>query len=164
MEKFQKKGNEFYHKVTVTIIGAVRFMEIVLAGLILAAVLLNAYKIITTGDISHLGEIDHFFNYTVFQEFLSFILLLVVGLELAIMLIRHTAISIIEVMLYAVARKMLIYNTAALDMLLGVFTLAVLYGIKLYMLQGKPLFPQFSFAKKTSTPIELAELNQDEDQ
>ncbi len=140
MEKLQEMGAKLYHRVTTTIIGIIRTLEVLLALLIIMAVILSAWDIFSAGDLSKLGQTYHFFSYTSFQEYIAFILLLVVGLELGIMLVRHTPESVVEVMLYAVARKMLIYSSEPLDMLFGVVTLAALYAIKLYMLRGSHPF------------------------
>ena len=74
---------------------------------------------------------------TSFEELLSDILLLVVGVELALMLVRRTPESLIEVMFFVVARKMLIKTDTFWDLILGVAALAGLFAIRKY-LQQKP--------------------------
>ena len=68
---------------------------------------------------------------------LGYILLLVIGLELALMLIRHTPGSVIEVMFFAIARKVLIYTTETYEFLIGVVALAGLFAIRRFLFVPK---------------------------
>ena len=72
-------------------------------------------------------------SYELLQGFLSYVLLLVVGLELALMLIKHSPGSVLEVMLYAVARKMLISSSTTSEVLIGVIALAIIFFIDKYL-------------------------------
>lgn len=62
-------------------------------------------------------------TYEVLRTFLGHILLLVIGLELVIMLVRHTPSSVVEVLLYAIARKIIMEAKTTLDVLIGVVAL-----------------------------------------
>ena len=77
-------------------------------------------------------------DYDNFQQLLSYLLLLIIALELAIMLIKHNPNNVIEVMIYAIARKMLIYNSSSMEMLIGVITLAILFIVKIYLVKSPP--------------------------
>lgn len=68
-----------------------------------------------------------------YEELLSDILLLVVGIELALMLVRRTPDALIEVMFFVVARKMLIKADSFWDLILGVAALAGLFAIRKYL-------------------------------
>ncbi len=72
-------------------------------------------------------------TYNIFQKFLGHVLLLVVGVELVIMLISHTTSSVLEVVLYAIARKMLIHSDKMLDYVLGVAAIAIVFAIRKYI-------------------------------
>ncbi len=124
----EKKLNAFKRGLKKAISG----METILAFIILITVILSAkdiigliYKIVTTSAME---------SYNILQSFLSHILLLVVGLELAITLLNHTPRSILEVMLYAIARKMLISSTSLLDILIGTISLGLLFTIDKFLL------------------------------
>ncbi|WP_207655350.1 hypothetical protein [Clostridium vincentii] len=82
-----------------------------------------------------MGYLKELVNYDTFQELTSFMLLLIIALELSMMLVKHNPNNVIGVMIYAMARKMLIYNTAAIDMLIGVITLAILFLVKIYLIK-----------------------------
>lgn len=79
------------------------------------------------------GAVEQSDIQTSFEELLSDILLLVVGVELALMLVRRTPESLIEVMFFVVARKMLIKTDSFWDLLLGVAALAGLFAIRKYL-------------------------------
>lgn len=65
------------------------------------------------------------------------ILTLVVGIEFVRMLILHTPQSVIEVLLYAVARQIVITHDSSLDNLIGVTAIAVIFMIQKYLLSDK---------------------------
>lgn len=72
-------------------------------------------------------------TYEIFQRFLGHVLLLVVGIELVIMLISHTTSSVLEVVLYAIARKMLIHSEQMLDVVIGVLAIGAVFAIRKYL-------------------------------
>ena len=105
---------------------------------ILLAVLAVIFVVVGMWSIAR--EIPDFFDQatearigTEFEEILSEILLLVVGIEFGIMLIRRTPESLIEVMFFVVARKMLIKTEDFIDILVGVVALAILFTIRRYL-------------------------------
>lgn len=66
-------------------------------------------------------------TYEIFRQFLAHTLLLVVGIELILMLVSHSVDSIIEFILFVIARKMLIYAETMQDLLLGTLSIAILF-------------------------------------
>ena len=80
-----------------------------------------------------------------FEELLSDLLLLVVGVELAIMLVRRTPESLVEVMFFVIARKMLIKTGAIYELLIGVVALAGLFAIRKYLEHHPPARATFAF-------------------
>lgn len=66
-------------------------------------------------------------TYDILRTFLGHILLLVIGLELVVMLVRHTPSSVVEVLLYAIARKIIMEAKTTLDVLIGVVALGGLF-------------------------------------
>lgn len=79
-------------------------------------------------------------SFPIMQTFLGYVLALVIGLELAIMLIRHTPSSIIEVLLYAIARKILIDSKDMFDAVLGVVAIGGLFFINRYFEPARTFF------------------------
>jgi hypothetical protein len=72
--------------------------------------------------------------FIMFHEFLDHLLLLIIGLELIIMLIKHNAGSVIEVLLFAVAREILIHSVSMIEILLGIVALAMVLAARKYLL------------------------------
>ncbi|MFQ5432791.1 MAG: hypothetical protein ACE5EN_09845 [Nitrospinota bacterium] len=70
----------------------------------------------------------------VLEQVLSDVLLLVVTLELAIMLVYRKIEYLLDIMLFVIARKMLIGATASLDIAIGVAALAALFAVRKYLL------------------------------
>jgi hypothetical protein len=112
------------------------WMEVALAGVSVAFVAIGGIYLV--GELFGFSESVAESNLqTSFEVLLSDILLLVVGIELALMLVRRTPESLIEVMFFVVARKMLIKTDTFWDLILGVAALAGLFAIRKY-LQGRP--------------------------
>ena len=74
--------------------------------------------------------------YAQFNDLLGQILLLVIGVELVVMLSLHIPGALIEVLLYAIARKLLLLpkSEGMLDLLLGIMAIAGLFAIRKYLL------------------------------
>lgn len=71
------------------------------------------------------------------EAFMETILTLVVGIEFVRMLILHTPQSVIEVLLYAVARQIVISHESAMDNLIGVLAILLIFVIKKYLLDAR---------------------------
>lgn len=56
-------------------------------------------------------------------------MLLIVGVELILMLIYHSTDAVLELVLFVIARKMLIYSHTMLDLVLGTLSLAIVFAI-----------------------------------
>lgn len=108
----------------------IMWIEILLAGFIIITVLLSAKDIVVLIQEVFVTEASE--SYKLLQGLLAHILLLVVGLELALMLITHSAGNVLEVVLYAIARKMLISSSNIMDILLGVIALAIIFIVDKY--------------------------------
>ena len=109
------------------------FSEICLAVISVVFVILGAVHLI--GQIPRVNTlIGSGGLHEGLEGLLSDILLLVVGIELAIMLVRRTPESLIEVMFFVIARKMLIKTEAFYELLVGVLALAGLFAIRKYLI------------------------------
>ncbi|APQ76193.1 hypothetical protein [Clostridium botulinum] len=135
------------------IISDVMWLETLLAIFMIASVLLSSKDLISF--IVQIYTLDAIPSYDMFQKFLSHLLLLVIALELALMLVKHTPNSVVEVMLYAIARKMLVYGSSALEIFLGVLSLAGIFFIKKYLFseRDKKLEEKESFVQELSVDI-----------
>jgi len=76
-------------------------------------------------------------SFSIMQTFLGHSLTLVIALELVDMLIRHTPSSVIEVLLYAIARKIIIESKNMFDVVLGIIAIAGIFAINKFFVLGK---------------------------
>lgn len=118
-------------RIKTTLVKATLYLENVLALFIIVAIIIGMtdlakYIVI----IFKTNAID---TYDIFQKFLGHVLLLVVGVELVAMLVKHTPSSVIEVLLYAIARKMLIGSEHMLEFVLGIVSIAGIFAVKKYL-------------------------------
>lgn len=68
-------------------------------------------------------------SYEIFSEFLKHVLMLVVGLEMISMIINHQNESILTLVLYVIARKMLVYAHDMTEILLGTVSIVLVFAI-----------------------------------
>jgi hypothetical protein len=65
--------------------------------------------------------------YGLFQSFLGLALLLIVGAELIHMILYHSTEALLELVLFVIARKMLIYSTNVVDLVFGTIAIALVF-------------------------------------
>ncbi|SHH14256.1 phosphate-starvation-inducible PsiE family protein [Tepidibacter thalassicus] len=109
--------------------------EIALAVVILFKVLLGAFDLFRVIWDSYVSNIASPVAYYEFEASLGHALLLVIGVELVIMLVLHTPESVIDVLLYAIARKLLLIpkDKGMIEVLIGITAIAGLFAIKKYL-------------------------------
>lgn len=75
-------------------------------------------------------------SYEELNTFLGHIILLVIGLELVIMLTLHSSKALLEVLVFAIAHKLLLLpKTQGMgELLLGIIGIACLFAIKKYLI------------------------------
>lgn len=76
---------------------------------------------------------DNLLAESALSAFLEKALNIAVGVEFVKMLCKHTPETIIEVLLYATARQMIVYHGTPLDTLLGVACIAGLFATRKYL-------------------------------
>lgn len=76
-------------------------------------------------------------NSEFFTGFLSNALSLVIGVEFVKMMCKLTAETLIEVMMFAIARQMIVEHLRTWETLIGVVAIAVLFIIRKYLLLGR---------------------------
>ena len=103
--------------------------EIVIA---LALLVIVAVKVIEV--VCELAGFQVVFLEMEFDRILSVTLNLVIGVEFTKMLIKHTPESVVDVLLFAIARQMVVYHERTLDLLIGVLAIAGLFAIKKFLL------------------------------
>ncbi|MFH1859527.1 MAG: hypothetical protein ABH870_00695, partial [bacterium] len=73
--------------------------------------------------------------HTTFEIIMSNLFLLVIGLEMAIMMIRRRVELLPEILAFVIARKLLLLTTGIYDIILGVVALAGLFAVRKYLVK-----------------------------
>ena len=68
-----------------------------------------------------------------FTVFLGHAFNLIIGVEFIKMLAKHTPGSAIEVLLFAIARQMVVEHTSPLENLIGIVTIALIFAIRKFL-------------------------------
>lgn len=122
------------------------FIEIAISVIVLIAIVILAIHI--TGDVFRMEDTPDIHD--LFSTFLENALNLIVGVEFIKMLCRHTPGSAIEVLLFAIARQMVVEHTSPLENLVTIITIAIIFAIRKYL-----FVPAFgSDAKDQQEPAE----------
>lgn len=115
-------------KINKNLVRAMKLVELIIAVLLMAGIVISTIATIFYGTDSLANETFQL------EEILERALSLVVGVEFVKMLILHTPESVIEVLLYAVARQIILSHDSAMENLIGVLAIATIFIIKKYLL------------------------------
>lgn len=107
-----------------------RYTEIILSIVILVVIALAGLRLIMSISEVSIWDMDISF----FTEFLANALSLVVGVEFVKMLCRHSAQTVVEVLMFATARQMVVEHMAPTQTLIGVIAIAVLFAIRKFLM------------------------------
>ncbi|KAB3535768.1 hypothetical protein F8154_05570 [Alkaliphilus pronyensis] len=139
VDNIQKEGFSMYlDGAKKKLVKCASGLELILALCVLLAIVIGLITIVKYLIIIY--QTDAAYTYEVFKKFLGFALLLVIGVELVLMLLSHSTSSILELVLFAIARKMLVYSEAPLDLLIGTTAIAIVFFIRKYLMS-----PKYSF-------------------
>ncbi len=69
-----------------------------------------------------------------FTQFLGNALTLLIGVEFVKMLAKHTAENLLEVLMFAIARQMVVEHLNMTETLIGVIAIAIIFGVRKYLL------------------------------
>jgi len=112
----------------------VSLLELSIALILVIAILIGMVDLVRYVEIIY--RTPPIETYDILLKFLGHALLLVVGAELIQMLVQHTPGSIIEVLLYAIARKILVGSDNITDYVLGIVSIAGIFAINKFLIQG----------------------------
>lgn len=104
-------------------------LEMVLALLVLAGIVLSMFSMLRNFEIFYLL----FTQTEVFRQFLEQILMLVIGIEFLVMLCRPSSENVIDVLLFLVARHMIVGDTTPYQDFVSVISVALLCVVRRYM-------------------------------
>lgn len=107
------------------------YVEIIISLILLIVLLILTSRLVADmfGVFTESG--NNISNYL--QVFLNKALSIAIGVELIKMLSKHTSGTIVEVLLFAVARQLVVAHGNVLDSLLSVIAIAVLFATRKYL-------------------------------
>nr|WP_291234516.1 phosphate-starvation-inducible PsiE family protein [Frisingicoccus sp.] len=120
-EKTKKDIQDRVYKLAICI-------ETFFAIVIAIVIVLLAIKLITI-----IFQPGFFVDEESFSNFLKNALGLVVGVEFVKMLVRHTMDNVVEVLIFAISRHLIVYHLEIWEMLIGVLCIAVLFAIRKFL-------------------------------
>ncbi|MCL2193011.1 MAG: hypothetical protein FWB78_06420 [Treponema sp.] len=103
--------------------------------MIIALLLLVVIAIKTVEVVSEMAGFQITILDMDFARILSTMLTLIIGAEFIKMLCKHTPETIIDVLLFAIARQIVIYHEKTLDLLVGMVAIAGLFAAKRFLLE-----------------------------
>ena len=140
------KANELIDKSATTI-------EIVICLIVILGVCSGIPKLI--GYIVEIFRVEHLQNsYLLMNDFLKHALLLIVGIELIAMIITRSHESILTLILFVIARKMLVYSQGLTDILIGTVSVAIIFAVMKFILSDKTLIAKLDNTFDSSMSIE----------
>ena len=106
---------------------AAGLLEVVLSAIVLVALLLSVVPLLQLlpGLLTHGDSVE-------VREFLERALDIVIGIEFIKMLAKHSPGSVLEVLLYAIARHMIVGHEDAVQNLVSVGAIALIFIIRKY--------------------------------
>lgn len=112
--------------------------ETALSIVILILVLLGMMDLVRSVYRAYIVDFSHPVKYSQLNGFLAEALLLVIGVELVVMLSLHIPGVLLEVLLYAIARKLILLpkTSGMIDLLLGVIAIAALFAVRKYLMSS----------------------------
>lgn len=121
----KQRFEERAHKAQLFVFHTAQSFEVLVAAIVIIAILITLMSV--PGDLHQL-YLDGDFN-----SFLINIFNIIIGIELLKMLCRHDLDSVVEVLLFAVAREMIIQHMPILETLIGIVAIAILFLIRKFL-------------------------------
>ena len=123
----KKKLNEIIYTIS-------RYTEIFLSLIILTVIVLLIIPVVY--DFVHHPLLE--ITAHDFTTFLGNVLTLLIGVEFVKMLAKHTAETLLEVLMFALARQMVVVHETMIDTLIGIVALGAIFAIRKYLLLKTP--------------------------
>lgn len=112
-------------------------LELIISGLLALGIILLLFRL--AGEVVHVPDLNVYPNY---DDLLETCFNLVIGVELIRMLYSHKPSTVFEVLLFAIARQIIIDHSSPVNSLIGVIAIAGLFATR------KFLFYDFEEAEK----------------
>ena len=107
-----------------------KILEFVIAALLACAIIIMTVQL----GLS-LGELTDASTYPNYDDLLTACFNLIIGVELIRMLYLHTPLTVFEVLMFAIARQIIISHDSALDNLIGALAVVLMFCCRKYLLK-----------------------------
>lgn len=114
-------------KVVITLLKTAWVLEMIIAAFIL---IVTVVQMLLTGKDSLTSLLAGQFD---LDQFLAGAMNIIVGLEFMKMLVLHTPRAVTDVLLFAIARQLVVSHASPVDTLLGVSAVALIFVIKKFL-------------------------------
>ncbi len=108
-------------------------MELIMAIVVIVAVIVAIFNLKTP----FLEFLDSHMGDEAFLEFMAYILNIVIGIEFFKMLCKPGTDTVLEVLMFVIARHMIVHDTSAWENLLTIIGIAIIVIIKRRLLPAK---------------------------
>lgn len=129
IQKQVTHSQQVVHFFNLLIYHTSHMLELILAGLLTVALVISMIRLFP--ELLHLAispDLSHGFT-----EFLEVLFTIVVGVEALKMLCKHTPGSALEVLLFAMARSIVVYHTDLKFIAVGILAIAVIFAVRKYL-------------------------------
>lgn len=106
------------------VVSILKLLELIIAIILAIAIVI--------ASVSLFADLCMHFETFDLNNFLGNALTIVIGIEFVKMLILHTPGAVLEVLLYAIARQVIMSHESAMENLIGVSAVAILFLIRKY--------------------------------
>lgn len=106
-----------------------QFLEILISIIVIVAIAVSLYSVLVELHIMANSPSD----VSMLTDFLATAFTVVIGIEFLKMLSRHNMSSVVEVLLFAIARQMVIEHTTPVQNLIMVIAIAILFTIRKFL-------------------------------
>ena len=119
-----------------TLLKLSKVFELILSIIILIIVFLGMMDLSRSVYQSYIVNFATPVEYSELNSFLAEGLLLVIGVELVVMLCLHVPGTLIEVLLFSIARKLILLpkTSGMIDLFLGILAIGIIFAIRKYLL------------------------------
>lgn len=105
------------------------YLELVISFILIITITILSIKLImNVSNIAFLNQDD------ALNDFMSRAMALAIGVEFIKMLCKHTPNTVIEVLLFAIARQLIVGHGSSFDMIIGIIAIVMLFATRKYLL------------------------------
>lgn len=131
-------------------------LEYIIAGLLAAGIIIMLLQLfLSFGNLSDIGK------YPNYEDLLTTCFNLIIGVEMIRMLYLHTPMTVFEVLLFAIARQIIIDHSSPFSSLIGVVSIAILFATRKFLFVAFDESEKILFraSQKVSTVNRIVHLN-----